>query len=82
MPGEAQGRVGAWDIYSGVLPTELIAQTLGVDEKTATSGALGNTYIGEICFTAASNASPLPPGTTPLPKVKLQFKNSFPPPPS
>ena len=53
MPGETQGRVGARDIYFGVLPTELIAQTLGVDEKTATSRALGNTYIGEICFIAA-----------------------------
>lgn len=41
------------DIYFEVLPIKLIAKVLGVDEKTAQSRALGNTYILEIHFTAA-----------------------------
>lgn len=76
MPGWPQGRVRAWDIYAGALPIELIANILGV-EKTAKSRALGNTYILEICLIAAESVSP-PPRSTPLSKVKLRFKNSFP----
>lgn len=77
MPGWPPGRAGAGFHISGARPTELIARISGVDEKTAKSRALGNTYIPEICCIAAQSVSP-PPRSTPLSKVKLQFKNPFP----
>lgn len=76
--GRPQGEQALGAPRFRAFPRELRARSLGVGEKTAKSGALGNTHVLEMCFLAAKSVPPSPRSTPSPSKGKLQPKNPFP----